>query len=355
MHAIIMAGGSGTRFWPLSRRLKPKQLLALFSDKTMLAETVERLAPLSSPEDTLIVTGAHLVEGVTDALPQLPEANIIAEPVGRNTAPCIGLACHLIRHRSGQRVDPLVGVFPADHHIEHPAAFRAAISAALEAASKPGVIVTLGIEPTRPETGYGYIRFAPSDELARDVVRFVEKPDRATAEGYLASGEYLWNAGIFFFRASTMLGEIDRQLPDMASKLKAIAAAFGTDDAPSALTTIFPTIEGVSIDYGVMEGAPSVKVVPVDAGWNDVGHWDALPELLDKDGAGCVVRGDVIAIDALNSVAYNARPDHVVAMVGVEDLIVVTTQDATLILPRSRAQDVRHIVAALKERGGDHL
>ncbi len=357
MYAIIMAGGAGTRFWPMSRHERPKQLLSLFGPQTLLAQTVDRIAPLTSPERTLIITGAHLVDAVRQILPQIPPENVIAEPVGRNTAPCVGLAAQIVRHRAGADADPLIGVFPADHHVERPEAFRRAIADALDAAAHPGAIVTLGIKPDRPETGYGYIRHAPSPNApAHPVLRFVEKPDRPTAERYLADGDHLWNAGLFFFRASTMIAEIQRQLPDLDRKLTQIADAFGDDDGGAdALARLFPTIDPVSIDYGVMEGAPDVKVVPVEAGWSDVGHWAALPDLLGTDSKGTVLRGEVVAVDLHDTAAFNEDPNHLLALVGLRDLIVVHTPDATLVLHRDRAQDVRAVVDALKASGRDDL
>ncbi len=352
LNAIIMAGGSGTRFWPLSRRSRPKQLLSLFGPQTMLTQTAERIRPLTGDDGVMVVTGAHLVEGVAGALPQLPAANIIAEPVGRNTAPCIGLATALIQHRAAPGQDPIVGVFAADHHVAKPQAFRDAIQKAIAAADAPKTIVTLGITPTRPETGYGYIK-CHADQTptgAYGVERFVEKPDLDTAERYLSEGGYLWNAGLFFFRASTMMAEIERQLPRMAALLKEIAASFDDPDGGKAtIDRLFPKMESISIDYGVMEGAQSVQVVPTDAGWSDVGHWAALPSLLDTDEDGNVIRGDVIHIDTQQSVAFNDRPDHVLALVGVEGVTVVTTPDATLVIPTDQAQKVRQIVAQLKD------
>ena len=220
MHAIIMAGGSGTRFWPLSRKRRPKQLLDIFGDRSMIAQTVERMLPMVPWSNLCVVTGEHLLQPVRDALPSLPQRNLMAEPVGRNTAPCVGLATQLIAKRAALGEDPVIGVFPADHHIADQEAFLRAIASAEEAAKEPGVIVTLGIRPTRPETGYGYIRFLPSSGIALDVEKFVEKPDLDTARAYVESGSYLWNAGLFFFRASTMLAEIERQLPEMAGILK---------------------------------------------------------------------------------------------------------------------------------------
>jgi mannose-1-phosphate guanylyltransferase len=359
MHAIIMAGGSGTRFWPMSRKRRPKQLLPIFGDRSMLACTVERIAPLARAEDMVVVTAGHLVGAVGLELPGLPEGNILAEPVGRNTAPCIGLAAHLILKRArllDPNADPLIGVFPSDHHIGDNDAFLHAIEIALEAAAEPGTIVTLGIRPNRPETGYGYIRFLPSVGSALDVERFVEKPDLDTARAYLATGSYLWNAGLFFFRASTILGEIERQLPEMAAGLALIAADLDTPQQDATLARVFPTLQNISIDYGVMEGARRVKVVATNPKWSDVGHWAALPELMTRDAQGNATRGEALTVDTQNALVLNETPGHVVALVGVKDLVVVHTPDATLVLPRERAQDVRSVIDALQASGhGDKL
>lgn len=348
MYAIIMAGGSGTRFWPLSRRRRPKQLLDIFGDRSMIAQTAERISPLVPWENMIIVTGEHLVEPVQRALPQVPAANILAEPAARNTAPCIGLATELIQKRS-QQEDPVIGVFPADHHIGDPEAFRRAIDAASQAAAKPGVIVTLGIRPTRPETGYGYIRYLPSAGIALDVESFVEKPDLETARAYLEHGSYLWNAGLFFFRASTMMQEIERQLPQMHQGLAELRPSLDTEAQASELARVFPQLQSISIDYGVMENAREVRVVATDPQWSDVGHWAALTGLLEGDPNNNQRRGEVVALDSQNSILFNEDPDHVVAVVGARDLVVVHTPDATLVMPRDRAQDVRAVVEALKQ------
>jgi mannose-1-phosphate guanylyltransferase len=348
MYAIIMAGGSGTRFWPLSRARRPKQLLDIFGGRSMLAQTVERISPLIPPEHIIVVTGEHLLEPVYRALPEIPRQNILAEPAPRNTAPCIGLATALIARRCPDQ-DPVIGVFPADHHIGDPESFQRALHAAAQAAQDPGVIVTLGIRPTRPETGYGYIRYLPSRGIALDVERFVEKPDLDTARAYLESGSYLWNAGLFFFRASTMQAELARQLPDMARGLDQLAPSLDTDAQRDALSLIFPTLQSVSIDYGVMERALKVRVVATDPRWSDVGHWAALQGIIDPDEHNNARRGEFVTIDTEDSILLNEDPDHVVAVVGARDLVVVHTHDATLIMPRDRAQDVRAVVDALKK------
>ncbi|MEO1273728.1 MAG: sugar phosphate nucleotidyltransferase, partial [Myxococcota bacterium] len=215
----------------------------------------------------------------------------------------------------------------------------------------------LGIVPTRPETGYGYLKVGPNDgsQTASAVERFVEKPDATTATTYLADGNYLWNAGLFFFRASTMLAEFDRQLPELATTLRQIRADLTTDRAQDTLHRLFPTLASVSIDYGIMEGAQDVRVIPTQCGWSDVGHWDALPDLLPADGLGNILQGDTIAHDTHDTIVLNQHDDHLVALVGVHNLVVVTTDDATLVLPRSRAQEVRAIVKALQNARRDDL
>lgn len=356
MYAIIMAGGSGTRFWPLSRRARPKQLLALFGDQSMICQTVGRLAPLVTPAEAVVVTAGHLVNDVLEQVPGLPRANVVAEPAGRNTAPCIALATRLIAQRAAQvgEEDPVIGVFAADHHVADPAAFRQAISRAAQVANDTDAIVTLGIEPTRPETGYGYIQVGESDGVSARVVKFVEKPDAQRAEAYLASGDHLWNAGLFFFRASVMQTELARQLP----RLHAIIANI-VDGDPAGfdrrLVRLFPTVESVSIDYGVMEGASNVRVVPARCGWSDVGHFGALQGLLETDAAGNVTVGDPILQDSEGSVVLNGVAGHIVAVVGVTDLVVVHTEGATLVIPRTIVQDVRHVVAELTRRGRDDV
>ncbi len=352
MYAIVMAGGSGTRFWPLSRHHRPKQMLALFGDQSMIAQTVGRLAPLVTPESAVVVTAAHLVEGVLHDVVGLPARNVLAEPAGRNTAPCIALATRIIAQRAAAagQPDPVIGVFAADHHIADPQAFREAIAQAGRVAQSTDAIVTLGIEPTRAETGYGYIQMGADDGESRQVVQFVEKPDQARAQKYLDGGDHLWNAGLFFYRASVMQAELERQLPNVAATIASIVDgdAEGFDDRLQAL---FPSVQSVSIDYGVMEGAGNVRVVPARCGWNDVGHFGALQGLLETDDAGNVRVGDQIVQNTRDSVIINDVDGHLVAVVGARDLVVVHTDGATLVIPRTIVQDVRHVVAELREKG----
>lgn len=350
MYVVIMAGGVGSRFWPLSRRKRPKQLLSLFGDQPMIAHTVRRFAGLVPVENILIVTSVSLASDIEAAVPELPRENILFEPMGRNTAPCIGMAVKDIERREGG-TDTVVGVFPADHYIRNEELFRATVSRAAKRASEERAIVTLGIEPTHPETGYGYIRHGDLDDMGvASVEAFVEKPDKNTALRYLAEGNYLWNAGIFVFRADVMLSEMERQLPALFGCLGPLDAARAAGDT-TKIRDIFSRIQPVSIDYGVMEGAESVAVIPAPFGWSDVGHWDALPGVAATDGDGNVVEGDVVAIECRDSVLMGAD-DRVLAAVGLDHVIVVDTPDAVLVAPRSRAQDVRKIVDSLKNRSG---
>jgi mannose-1-phosphate guanylyltransferase len=354
-YAVIMAGGAGTRFWPASRADRPKQLLPLGADpvEPLLAATVRRLAPLIAPENVWIATGTRLAAATARALPDVPRAQILAEPVPRNTAPCIGWATSVIA-----KADPeaLVCVLPSDHFMTDEAGFRATLARALDAA-KSGHLATIGIVPTRPETGYGYIELGDhlpgADAETYAVARFVEKPDRARAEEYVKGGRHLWNAGMFFFRAGAMRGAIEQHLPELAAGLAKIER--GED-----LAAVFPTLPSVSIDHGVMEKASGLAVVKGDFGWNDVGSWESAWELGAKDAAGNVLPSDAVAVDAKNNLVRllggaGEASSKTVALVGVNDLVVVDTGDALLVIPRERAQDVRAIVDALKARGATRL
>ena len=352
---IFMAGGAGTRFWPASRRQSPKQLLPLGPERSpLLRATLDRVAALVPPERTLVVTGEHLREQVQALAPELPPENIMAEPEGRNTAPCIGWAAHTVARRGG--ADAPMIVLPADHHVAEPETFRAILRTALGAAEGEA-LVTVGIEPTRPETGYGYIEvgdaLAPSVRAAR---RFVEKPERARAEEFVAAGTYLWNGGIFCFRADTILAAITAQLPALARGLQGIADAAAAGDEAAGLGKFWSTLPSISIDHGVMEGAADVAVVPGSFGWSDLGSWLTAWELAEQDAAGNAGPGaDALFIDAEGSFVSTTDPAKVVALIGVRDLVVVDTTDALLVVPRERAQDVREAVKLLKARGSDRL
>jgi mannose-1-phosphate guanylyltransferase len=349
MYVMIMAGGAGTRFWPMSRRHRPKQLLSLFGDRPMIAETVDRFEGLCPSSQVLIVTGDALLDAVIEAVPSLPPENVIAEPVGRNTAPAMGLAALEVLRRTG---DPstVLAVFPSDHFIRDVAAFRDTVAHAGRVAAG-GAIVTLGIEPTHPETGYGYLQHdvIEPDGSAR-VTRFVEKPGRDAALSYLAAGNYLWNAGMFVFRVDTLLDEMARQLPVLRQRLDEVDAARASGDRVR-YAELFEQLDSISIDYGVMEGARDVRVIPVRFGWSDVGHWDTLPEVAGTDDRGNVTIGDVVVIDCDGSVLVGH--DHrVLAAVGLQRLVVVDSEDAILVAPRDRVQEVRKVVESLRARGG---
>lgn len=348
VYAVIMAGGAGTRFWPSSRHLRPKQLLPLASEgESLLAGTVRRLAPLIAPERVLVVTGEHLRDATLAAIPGVPHDHILCEPAPRNTAPCIAWAAAVIARKDPEA---LVAVLPSDHHIEDEPGFRAVLERALSSAAK-GRVTTVGIVPTRPETGYGYIEVG--EELgggAKAVVRFVEKPDRARAEELVASGKYLWNAGMFFFRAKDMLALVERHLPELARGVMTIDAARGAPDAGAVLAEVFPTLPSVSIDHGVMEKAEGLAVVPGDFGWNDLGSWESAWELAAKDEHENALPPGAVAVEASGNLVRVGSP-KLVALVGVRDLVVVDTGDALLIMPRERAQDVRAVVDELKRRG----
>jgi mannose-1-phosphate guanylyltransferase len=353
VHAVILAGGSGTRFWPASRRSRPKQLLALAgrADEPLIAATVRRLEPLVPGERVWIATGAGLVDATAAALPQVPRPHLLAEPVARNTAPCIGWASATIAREDP---DAVVAVLPADHFIGDEPAFREVVARALRAA-EDGWLTTVGIEPTRPETGYGYIEVGETvAEGVRAVSRFVEKPTRERAESFLAGGRHLWNAGMFFFRAAVMKEAIAKHLPALATGLDAIDAAAARGDEAHALAQVFPTVPSISIDHGVMEKAQRIAVVPGSFGWNDVGSWQVTWEMSDRDGHGNALPAGSIAVDATGNLVKDLTgraSQKVWALVGVHDLVVVETEDAVLVIPRDRAQDVRAIVDALAARG----
>jgi mannose-1-phosphate guanylyltransferase / mannose-6-phosphate isomerase len=341
---VILSGGSGTRLWPLSRELYPKQLLPLITDRTMLEETVTRLDGLEVAAPIVVCNEAHRFM-VAEQLRRIdhPAQAIILEPVGRNTAPAVALAA-LAAHGAGD--DPILLVLPADHALEDPRAFHEAIRAAKKQA-QAGKLVTFGVIARKPETGYGYIRRGPGAGPAYPVAEFVEKPDARRAEEFVTSGEYYWNSGMFMFKASRYLEELKRLAPDiLAACEKAFAAARKDLDFTRVESKAFEQCRSDSIDYAVMEKTRDAVVVPLDAGWNDVGSWSALHEASHPDRNGNVTHGDVIAEDTRNSYLYSEN--RLVATVGLDDHVVVETKDAVLVAPRSRVQDVKQLVNRLK-------
>jgi len=362
-HAVILAGGRGTRFWPRSRMRTPKQLLNIVGDATMLEQTVERLAPVFPPSRIWVVTNAEQTAAVRAQMPRAARAQVLTEPTGRNTAAAIGLAAVQLLHRARRdgSADALMAVLPADHYIAQVARYRRIIRAALDAADAPGTLVVLGIPPTRAETGFGYIERGARAKAGRVpifvVKRFTEKPEAARARRYLASGRYDWNAGMFFWRASTFLAQLKRFLPATHDALLRLAETIGTSRYGATLERIYPSLENISVDYAVLEpatrtrGASRVVVIPAEIGWSDIGSWAAVYELLAKkpgenvnDGAGAQ---KLFALDAAGNFLWS--PGKFIAAVGIRDLVVVETPDALLICPRDRSQDVGKIVRWLEE------
>jgi mannose-1-phosphate guanylyltransferase len=359
MNNIILAGGSGTRFWPVSRRERPKQLVELWGDQTMIEATVDRLRTASPEGRVVVVCGDHLTDPTREALAGVSDVDFLVEPEARDTLPAIVLAAIQVLETDG---DVPTGVFPADHYVGDTGAFAECVAAA-ERQAENGHIVTMGIEPTRPETGYGYIHFddntafAPkSGELeAHPVEEFVEKPDRELAQRYLASGDYLWNSGIFCFKPSVLLGEVERQLPEMYEQVERMREAWDSDDRDEVIDEAFGEMQAISIDYGVMENAEDVVVVPATYSWSDVGHWAAVDEVRETDEQGNVVEADAELIDTTESVVYSEDTDRLLAAIDLDEMIVVDTDDALLVAPKSSAQKVRDLVDRLEDTGRDDL
>lgn len=356
VYAVVMAGGGGTRLWPLSRKKHPKQVLSLVEERTLFQTSVDRLLPLLPLTQIFVVTAQEQVDGLHAQYPQLPRANFIIEPLGRGTASCVGLAALHI-----QRLDPdgVMIVVTADHHIKDHDAFLRALGTAGAAAAE-GYLVTLGVKPTFPSTGYGYIRFGDSlgskDGLdVFEVDAFIEKPDLPSAERFLASGTYAWNSGMFVWRADRILGAIATLMPDLHQVLSDLDQVWGTAAYWERLSVLWPSLQKETIDYGIMERADRVAVVPVDIGWSDIGSWDTVMAAHIADADGNVLLGDVVQIETGDTLVV-AQSGRLVALVGVEDLIVVDTPDAVFITRRGLSQRVRDVVTALEEgRGPQYL
>lgn len=354
--AVVPAGGSGTRLWPVSRAERPKFLLSLLGDRSLLQQTVDRLGLLTSPERTLVVCGPSHAAGIARQVPRLPEANLVVEPSPKGSGPAIGLAAAIVAKHDP---DALMGSFAADHEVRDPAAFAAAVAVAIEAAREDW-LVTIGLTPTRPETGYGYIERTEeaivSTELgtAYRAARFVEKPDLTRATEYIATGRYLWNASMFIWKVSTVLAEIERLQPELHAGILEIAAAWGTSQQERVTAEVWATLPESTIDQGIMERTPRVAVVPAEMGWSDVGDWHGLANLLSSDHTGNTVRGDLVQLDSANCAVWS-ETDRLIAVVGLNEIVVVDTPDAVLVAHRSRAQDVRKIVDRLRQLKREEL
>ncbi len=353
-HALILAGGRGTRFWPRSRRSRAKQVLEFLGRGTLIQQTVERLSPAVPPERIWVLTNRELRDEIARQLPQVPKKQILAEPVSRNTAPAIGLAAHIL-----QSVDPkaTMGIFPADHYIARPDAFRKLVRAAYRQANR-GSMTLLGIEPRWPETGYGYLEF-PKGEMKPgslepvELRAFREKPDLAAARRFLKAGRYAWNAGMFFWRTSVILDAMRTHMPATASLIDSLPA-WGSRGFESRLAEVFPGCENTSIDFGLLEKCKGVMALAAgDIGWNDVGSFNAVYELLPHDRDGNTGRGEALVLDSRRNFIDSAH--RLVALLGVEDLVIVDTPDALLITRRDRAQDVGLLVKAIEKQGREDL
>jgi mannose-1-phosphate guanylyltransferase len=356
--AIIPAGGSGTRLWPLSRASRPKFLLPLPGPRTMIQETVDRLLPVCESEHLLIMTGSAHASGIARQLPDLDDEQIIIEPVARGSGPAIGLGVALAAHRDPNAI---VGSFAADHYVERPDEFVATLLSAIEVAELD-LLVTIGIEPRHAETGYGYIR--TGDPLgtflglnAHRVSEFKEKPDLETAQRYVSSGEYLWNASMFVWKASVFMAEMHRFLPDIAAGIDEIVAAWDGPERDETLARVWPSMQDITIDHGILERSDRVAVVPGSFGWSDLGDWHGVGSIVHQrnsdGGDNVVVNADVITVDARNVVVFgNGRQ---IAIVGIDDVIVVDTHDALLVCDRSQAQSIKNVVDQLKSRGSTEL
>ena len=351
--AVIMAGGVGSRFWPRSRERSPKQFLEILGGGTMIENTLSRLKPLVDRSNVFVVTNRIQADIVRQLVPEMPSSNVLAEPIGRNTAACVGLAALWIN-----RIDPdaLMVALPADHIVQNTEEFLRILQLALRVAQEKDALVTIGIKPTHPETGYGYIQSA-EEEIDRNEYRsqgvyrvktFAEKPNLETAERFLQSGDFLWNSGIFVWKASVILRELELHLPELHEQLLVVRESIGTPVYEQTLEHAYRIIRSISIDYGIMEKAGNVFVVKGDFGWSDVGSWDEVVRLTPADDAGNSIRGRTILVDSNNN--YVDAGKKIVAMIGVDDLIIISTDDAVLVCKKERSQEVKEVVDFIRRK-----
>lgn len=346
--ALIMAGGRGERFWPKSRKDVPKQFLCLTgSDRTMIQNTVDRILPLVHLEDIYFVTNINYKHLVLEQLPGLPEENVLCEPVARNTAPCIGLGAAVIRKKYG---DAVMLVLPSDHLITQPHLFRNVLRDGIRLAAESDALITLGIAPTSPDTGYGYIQLSTDEQenlgSAFRVKRFVEKPPLETAKAYVSSGDYLWNSGMFIWKASTILREIHLYLPEHAQVLAKIEEQLGSDHQDSTIADLFGQMAPISIDFGIMEKAKDVYVLPSSFGWDDVGSWLAVARMSTANDDENVIQGDVVSVGSKRCIVQGGS--RLIALVGLEETIVVDTEDALLLCAKDSTGEIKKVLEVLR-------
>lgn len=346
LHSVIMAGGSGTRFWPLSRKSLPKQFLTINGERSLIQQAFDRCQPWIPAEQTWVVTGQHLAELTQQHLADVPTTQILKEPAARNTAPCVGLAAQCLL---AQDPDAIMLVMPADHVIEDAERFRQDVQRACELVQEdPQRLVLFGVPPTYPATGFGYIeRNQTIGKGAFEVTAFREKPNRETAESYLRAGTFFWNCGIFVWRADRILEAISQYEPELATGLKQLNAAWGTESWDQSLHAIFPTLKSISIDYAVLERDANIAVLEASFPWDDVGGWEAVSRIVQKDANGNATIGTVLPVDSHNCI-IRTTPDHVIAVLDMQDCIVVHTDDATLVAKRGDDEAIRRVIAALQ-------
>ena len=349
--AVIMAGGRGERFWPKSRNNRPKQFLSLTSDgETMIQKTVKRLSPLVSAEDIFIVTNAAYADLVNDQLPDVPRENILCEPCARNTAPCIAFAAAIIQKKYG---DAMMLVLPSDHLIGYENIYIKTLQTAIRTAEEGNNLVTIGITPAYPETGYGYINFGKEAGDAYEVERFVEKPDLPTAKKYLASGKYLWNSGMFVWKASAIMYNMKQFMPEIHDGAVRIGDSYSTDSYEETLIKEFTAFTSESVDFGIMEKASDIYTIPGSFGWDDVGSWLAVERINETDDKKNYFDGDVIAVDSERTTVCGGK--RLVAAIGTRDIVIVDTDDVLLVCSKNNTQDVKKVIAQLKEHGRNDL
>jgi mannose-1-phosphate guanylyltransferase len=353
MYSVVMAGGSGTRFWPESRKKRPKQLLALTGERSLIQQTVDRMEPLTPAERVLIVTGKDHAGAIKQQLPQLNEAQVLAEPMGRNTAACAGVAAAWVAKQDPSAV---CLVLPADHLVTGEKLYMEVMQRAAQTASEEDVLVTLGLTPRYPATGFGYIEVGQvmnqNPPQVCQVKAFHEKPDLATAQTYLDSGRHFWNSGMFAWRAEVLLEEIKTHLPELYRGIMELMPALGTGQEAEALAEVYPKLPAISVDHGVLEKTGNLRVVKADFGWSDVGSWDAMSDLWEADGAGNVAEcAQLMALESEGNVVL-AR-DKLVSLLGVNNLVAVVTDDVLMVMPKERCQDIKMVIAQLKDAGLD--